>query len=65
VSDWSKRRADFENSARSFLPLSVEEAFADGQLARRGTTFMATKVAHDEVPLEYFARLVRTSELNR
>lgn len=39
-----------------------ESVVNDGQLARRGVTFMATKVAHDEVPVEYFGRLVKTSE---
>jgi hypothetical protein len=44
--------------------VAVDEATAtDAELARRGTTFMATKVAHDQVPIEYFGRLIRTSEL--
>ena len=36
-----------------------EATVTDDELARPGTTFMATKVPHAEVPLVYFGRLVR------
>ena len=40
-----------------------ESTLTDAQLAHRGPTFMPTQIPHDQVPVEYFGRLVRTSEL--
>jgi hypothetical protein len=40
----------------------TEAALTDAELARRGPTFMATAVPHDQVPVEYFGRLVGTCE---
>jgi hypothetical protein len=47
-------------SAAPFVQLD-EAALTDEQLARRTISFIATKMPHDQVPVEYFGRLVRTS----
>jgi hypothetical protein len=48
---------------RSLAP--DEAAVTDQTFARRGVSFMPTTVLHDEVPVEYFGRLVKTSGLSR
>src|SRR4051794_4051223 len=40
-----------------------ESSLKDEQLTPRGALFMLTKGPHDQVPVDYFGRLVRTSAL--
>jgi hypothetical protein len=41
-----------------------EQKLADEQFAARGPVFMHTKGPHDQVPVDYFGRLVQTSTLS-
>ena len=46
--------------------IAIDEAAVQDQVfARRGVTFMATTIPHDEVPVEYFARLIKTGDFSR
>jgi hypothetical protein len=55
-----------DKARTAYRTVTLDEAtVTDQTFAPRGVSFMPTTVPHDQVPVEYFGRLVKSSALNR